>query len=138
MLWMLLAQSTVADPREWIQWALDRGVNGVLMLGCFVLFSMVIRLHKEKNQQHRDRATLEEEYRKQVVAASEAYRKHAEGLEEVFRAKVEQLLREQVKFARETTSTLVEATAVLKSLHAWLDEQEYTGGGYGPTHGGGT
>jgi transketolase len=133
MLW-LLAQTPV-DPREWMQWALDRGVNGVLMLACFVLFSIVVRLHKEKNKQHEARATLEEDYRRQLLAASEAYRKHAEELEEAFRAKVEQLLREQVKFAKETTATLVEATSVLKSLHARLDEQEFAGGG---PHGGST
>jgi hypothetical protein len=122
---LLLAQTgPTADPREWMQWALDRGVQGVLILGCFIFMTMLIRLHKEKNQLHKDRAKLEEDYRKAQTAQAEGFRRHVEELEADFRSKIEQLLREQVKIAKETTLVLTRATQVLDSLDIITGEPE--------------
>lgn len=95
-----------------LDWALTRGVPGVLALVCLVLFHMIVKLHREKNQLHKDQARLEK-----------AFRERVEELEADFRAKVEQLLREQVKTARETTHTLVEATAALKAVTSYITNQ---------------
>lgn len=118
----ILAQSGPVDPREWMQWALDRGVQGVLILGCFILLAMVIRLYRREIQLHKERAKLEEDYRNAQAQQSEAFRKRVGELENEFRSKVEQLLREQVKIAKETTQVLVRATKVLDSLDVISDQ----------------
>lgn len=109
---VLLAQ-TLGDGLNALDWALTRGVQSVLALACLVLFYMIVRLYKEKNLLHKDQAKLEK-----------AFRERVEELEADFRAKVEQLLREQVKIAKETTRTLIEATSALRSLSTWIAQSD--------------
>ena len=113
---------------QWFDWALNRGTQGVLMLACALLVTILFRLHKEKNALHkagyeREKkfqdafAKREREFQEALAdQTAKSHEQHVE-LEADFRDKVEQLLREQVKIVRETGRVLVQATDVLRNLH---------------------
>lgn len=109
------------DPREWFDWAFQRGIPGVLALIGIVFGVAIIRLYRENAKLHREKSELQTAHMQFIVTHERDAHAREGKLDETFRDEQRTLLKEQVKLAGANGRVLTETRAALDNASSALE-----------------